>query len=186
MALVVFLKGVNVGGHRTFRPSALASRLRRFGAVNVGTAGTFVVEKSVRRGELRATIQRLVPFDVAIVICEGRDILELTSRDRFASQPSAPDIIHFVSVQAKRRQLQLAPPFDIPAEGRWSVRVLTHQKRFVLGLHRREMRAIACLGRLEKLAGGPIATRAWTTILAVARLLHGRTGDSLRPSRRAH
>jgi hypothetical protein len=26
MALVVFLRGVNVGGHRTFRPSALAKQ----------------------------------------------------------------------------------------------------------------------------------------------------------------
>ena len=27
MALVVFLRGVNVGGHRTFRPAALAKVL---------------------------------------------------------------------------------------------------------------------------------------------------------------
>jgi hypothetical protein len=27
MALVVFLRGVNVGGHRTFRPSVLAKEL---------------------------------------------------------------------------------------------------------------------------------------------------------------
>ena len=41
MALVVFLKGVNVGGHRTFRPSVLASRLAKLDVVNIGAAGTF-------------------------------------------------------------------------------------------------------------------------------------------------
>jgi len=43
MALVVFLRGVNVGGHRTFRPSLLANELSDFDVVNVGAAGTFVV-----------------------------------------------------------------------------------------------------------------------------------------------
>jgi uncharacterized protein (DUF1697 family) len=42
MALVVFLRGVNVGGHRTFRPSILARELSDYGVVNVGAAGTFV------------------------------------------------------------------------------------------------------------------------------------------------
>ena len=42
-ALVVFLRGVNVGGHRTFRPSVVAKELRKFDVVNVGAAGTFVV-----------------------------------------------------------------------------------------------------------------------------------------------
>ena len=43
MALVVFLRGVNVGGHRTFRPSVLAQQLRGYSRVNVGAAVTFVV-----------------------------------------------------------------------------------------------------------------------------------------------
>src|SRR4029077_20423952 len=35
MALVVFLRGVNVGGHRTFRPSVLARELSEYDVVNV-------------------------------------------------------------------------------------------------------------------------------------------------------
>ena len=38
MALVVFLRGVNVGGHRTFRPTVLAKQLRHLDAVNIGAA----------------------------------------------------------------------------------------------------------------------------------------------------
>ena len=45
MALVVFLRGVNVGGHRTFRPSLLAQELKQYDVVNVGAAGTFVVRR---------------------------------------------------------------------------------------------------------------------------------------------
>lgn len=61
MALVVFLRGLNVGGHRTFRPAALAKQLRYLGAVNVGAAGTLVIRKLVTRSKLRAEIRRRLP-----------------------------------------------------------------------------------------------------------------------------
>ncbi len=56
MALVVFLRGVNVGGHRTFRPSILANELSGYGVVNVGAAGTFVVRKPGLRTKFRAEL----------------------------------------------------------------------------------------------------------------------------------
>ena len=39
MALVVFMRAVNVIGHRTFRPPALAKELAAFDVVNLGAAG---------------------------------------------------------------------------------------------------------------------------------------------------
>jgi uncharacterized protein (DUF1697 family) len=56
MALVVFLRGVNVGGHRVFRPSAFAKELSHLGAVNIGAAGTFVIRPRIARAELRAEL----------------------------------------------------------------------------------------------------------------------------------
>ena len=43
MALVALLRGVNIGGHRTFRPSILARELSDYDVVNVGAASTYVV-----------------------------------------------------------------------------------------------------------------------------------------------
>src|SRR4029450_4929465 len=57
MASVVFLKGVNVGGHRTFRPSVLAREMADFGVISVGAAGTFVVRKPISRARLRLEFQ---------------------------------------------------------------------------------------------------------------------------------
>ena len=59
MALVVFLRGVNVGGHRTVRPTMLAQQLKRYDVVNIGAAGTFVVRRPIREpasGGIRAQI----------------------------------------------------------------------------------------------------------------------------------
>ena len=171
MALVVLLKGVNVGGHRTLRPSAIAKSLRRFGAINVGAAGTFIARGPVSRTQLRTAIRRLLPFEAEVIICDGREIRQLASQDLFAGQPSGREIVRFVSVLAKRRPPLSVLPLDLPAAGRWGLRVLAQHDRFVLGLYRREMKAISNLGQLEKIIGVPITTRSWSTIQLLARRL---------------
>jgi uncharacterized protein (DUF1697 family) len=172
MALVALLKGINVGGHRAFPPSRVAGALARFGAVNVGAAGTFVVRKRISQKQLRAEIRRCLPFLAEIVICNGRELQALVSQNPFAGQSSGRSLVQFVSVLAKRSgQFSGSTPLELPATGRWYVRVLARNRRFVLGVHRREMKAIRYLGELEKRIGIPMTTRSWTTIQAVARTL---------------
>ena len=72
MALVVFLRGVNVGGHKTFRPSLVANQLSDFDVVNVGAAGTFVVRNRISQAKLRAELLRRLPFEAEVVICRQR------------------------------------------------------------------------------------------------------------------
>jgi uncharacterized protein (DUF1697 family) len=79
MALVVFLKGVNVGGHRTFRPSVLATEMTHLGVMSVGAAGTFVVRMPISRAKLRLEFQRRLPFATEAMICSGSDIVRLRS-----------------------------------------------------------------------------------------------------------
>ena len=171
MALVVLLKGMNVGGHRTFRPTLVANELKRLDVVNVGAAGTFVIRKTVAQAKLRAELNGLLPFATEVMICDGRDVVRLANADPFAGQPSRRDIIQFVSVLAKRCKLPSSIPMDLPGEGRWCLRILGCQDRFVFGLYRREMQAIRHLDRLEKVFGVPATTRNWNTIQAVVRIL---------------
>jgi uncharacterized protein (DUF1697 family) len=171
MALVVLLKGVNVGGHRTFRPSLLAKALEHFDVVNIGAAGTFVVRKAIGRMKLRAEIARRLPFGAEVMICSGSDVLRLAAGNPFAGQPSGPSVVRFVSVLAKCRQPSTPLPLNLPSETEWCLRVLTHRDRFVLGIHRRQMKAIGYLDKLEKVFGVPMTTRNWNTILAIARIL---------------
>ena len=174
MALVVLLRGVNVGGHRTFRPSVLVRELQRFDVVNIGAAGTFVIRKPISRETLRGELSRLLPFQTEVMICEGRDILRLAASDPFAGQPSRTDIIRFVSVLARRRPPPASLPLDFPTDGRWCLRILACDGRFVCGLYRREMQAIRYLDRLDKTFGAPVTTRNWNTIQTIARVVQGR------------
>jgi len=171
MALVVFLRGVNVGGHRTFRPSVLTQRLRRFDVVNIGAAGTFVVRKPGSQALFRAALARSLPFETHVMMCSGRELLRLASSDPFAGQKSRVDVVPFVSVLAKRRKPTSPLPCRFPPTGEWGLQVLGQDGRFVYGVYRRTMKAIGQLGQLDKLYGAPVTTRNWNTIAAIARVL---------------
>ena len=171
MSLVVFLRGVNVGGHRTFRPSILARGLSDYGVVNVGAAGTFVVRKPGSKTKFRAALLRKLPFEAEVVICDGRDLIRLEMENPFRAEPSQPDIVRFVSILSRAGGLRAALPVTFPPNGEWLVRVFASKGRFILGMYRRHMKTIGYLGRIDKLFGVPATTRNWNTILAVVRIL---------------
>ena len=171
MSLVVLLRGVNVGGHRSFRPSTLARQLKHLDAVNIGAAGTFVIRQAVSREQLRAELERRLPFDAHIMICQGSDIVRLTSRDFFSNQEIRPDIVRFVSVLSQSPRSAPSMPIVLPSTGKWLVKILARENRFVVGLYRRHMKVIGYLGTLDRIFGVPATTRNWNTITAIAKVL---------------
>ena len=170
MAYVVLLKGVNVGGHRTFRPTSLADALQHLGAVNIGAAGTFVIRRPVSRAQLRVEFARRLPFDTEIMICQTREIVGLMSRD-FPGHRARPDVVRFVSVLSRPPRSAPRLPVSLPARGKWLLKVLARDGRFVFGLYRRHMKVISYLGTLDQVFGTPATTRGWKTITAIAEVL---------------
>lgn len=169
--LVVFLRGVNVGGHRTFRPSLLAKELRGYDVVNIGAAGTFVVRKPGSRAKFRAALLRKLPFEAEVVLCDARELVRLASNHPFETEASRPDHVRFVSVFTKSVRVRPSFPISVPADGEWLVRVIASKKQFVFGMYRRHMKTIGYLGQLDKLCGAPVTTRNWSTILSIVRIL---------------
>ncbi len=162
-----------MGGHRAFRPSVLARQLAKYGVINLGAAGTFVVTKPISPAKLRVEILRRLPFEANMMICSAKEIIRLASGDAFAGQPSGPDVVRFVSVLAKRPRVPPALPLSLPTEDDWLVRLIEVRGRFALGLYRRTMRTIGCLSQLDKRLGGSATTRNWNTIKSVVETLKG-------------
>jgi hypothetical protein len=171
VALVILLRGINVGGHRTFRPSMLAEHLQHLDVVNIGAAGTFVIRKPVSRTLLRVEVARRLPFDADITICQGREIVRLLSHDFFSGQPVRPDSVRFVSVLSRLPRSAPRLPLKLPPGGKWLLNVLAREGRFVVGLYRRNMKVIGYLGTLDRLFGIPATTRNWNTIVAITKVL---------------
>jgi uncharacterized protein (DUF1697 family) len=174
MAVVVFLRGVNVGGHRTFRPSIVAREMSDYDVVNVGAAGTFVVRKPGSRATFRTALLRKLPFEAEVVMCAGRDVMRLESENPFAAAPSPPDVVRFVSILSKPGGVRALLPVTFPPHGPWLVRVLASDGPFVFGMYRRHMKTIRYLGQIDKLYGVPATTRNWNTIVAITRILKGK------------
>ena len=172
MPSVVFLRAVNVGTANRCQPALIAKQLAKFDVVNIGAVGTFVVRKEVSESTLRAAIAKKLSFKCEIMICPARDILKLAKKDPFAGQSSGPDIIRFVNVLARRLRAPPPLPLSLPSDDDWLLQVIAIENRFVLGVYRRQMKAISYLAKMEKLLGVPATNRNWNTIQKVAQILY--------------
>jgi uncharacterized protein (DUF1697 family) len=170
---VVFLRAVNVGRANRCQPALIAKQLAKFGVVNIGAVGTFVVRKNVSESTLRTAIAKELPFKSEIMICPARDILKLAAKkDPFARQPSDPDVTRFVNVLARRLRAPPSLPLSLPSDDDWLLKIIAIENRFVLGVYRRQMKAISYLGKIEKQLGVPATTRNWNTIKKVVQILN--------------
>src|SRR4051812_25702086 len=88
MPSVVFLRAVNVGGHKAFQPSAVAKALAHCGASSIGAAGTFVIQERISQVELRAELLRCLPWECEMMIAPARDVKRLAEAGLFPQGPS--------------------------------------------------------------------------------------------------
>lgn len=171
MALVVLLRGINVGGHRAFRPKLLAQELGAFDVVNIGATGTFVIRKPGPRAHLRAVLRTRLPATTRFVFCDGRDLLRLEAEVLLNNPPPKAGIVRFVSFMATVARAQPVLPLAIPPGRDWYVRVSTLSNRLAVGEYRRHMKTIGYLGQLDTLLGTLVTTRSWNTVNTVVQIL---------------
>lgn len=172
MALAVFMRGVNVGGHKTFKPAALARELADLDVVNIGAAGTFVIRSSISQAAVRAAFLRKLPFEAQLMICSDREIIDLAEAEPFPNKPTGKDVKRYVSVLDKRPSKPPRLPIDRPDGDDWQVRIAGVCGRFVSSLHRREGRALLYPNEVvEKAFGVPATTRNWNTIQSIRDVL---------------
>jgi len=180
-SLVVFLRGVNVGGNKTFKPAELA---RALGAANVGAAGTFVLLAGVESA-VRKTILGALEFDCEVIVCRGSDVVGIARRAEKDPPPYGKDLKTMVSVLAGRPKAPPKLPVEVPAGAdAWQVRVTAVDGPFVTSLwRRREGRFVYPNEVVEKLFGVPATTRGWNTIGAIRKALEAGTGAASKKKR---
>ena len=177
MASVVFLRGINVGGANLCKPAQLAKQLKKLDIVNIGAVGTFVVRKNVDHSTLRkklaAQLKKDFKIKCEIMIVPAKALVDLAKKNPFARQPSGPGITRFISVLHKRpKNLPLPLPLSLPSNKDWLLKIVAIRNQFVLGIYKREMKAIGYLGKIEKILGVPATVRSWNTIQRIAQILN--------------
>lgn len=142
MALIVFLRDIDVGGHRRFRPSVLAKELSAHDVVNVGASGTLIVRKPVARLKFLVELRQKLPSKVKLAFCDGSDLVRLETENPFGPETSSPEVVRFVSILSKTVRDKVSLPIAIPEIGDWFVRIITTKNLLVFGVYRRHMKTI--------------------------------------------
>ncbi|MGH9369116.1 MAG: DUF1697 domain-containing protein [Thermoanaerobaculia bacterium] len=189
LASIVFLRGVNVGGHKAFRPSTLVRELAALRVASVGAAGTFVVRAQASPTQVRARFLKALPFEARVIVCPARDLAELVVADPFSASSADAADGKFISVLEAPPRRPPPLPLYAPAGEDWQVGVIAVRGRFVASLLRRVGRSLLYPNEVvEKHFGVAATTRGWQTILKVCETLKtdaGRPKDrqKLRSSR---
>ena len=171
MALVVFFRAANVGGHQVFQPGVLAKKLAHLGVINLGAAGTFVARKKITPAALRNEILAGLPFQPELIILPARDVLALLRREPFQNPPPGDDITFYVSVLQKAPRTPPPLPLERPIDGPWEVRVFALAGPFALSFQRPGRKKIYPNAVIEKQFGVAATTRNWNTIVAIGKIL---------------
>ena len=190
MALVVFLRGVNVGRHKRFLPAALAKDLAAYDVVNVGAAGTFVVRATVPRATLQTEVRTRLAFDADIIIVGGRELIEFARSGPFGLRPPAGSEQRFLSVMLKPLAAPTCPtkrearswkppsgeggpalPLMYPANDAWQVKTVAISGRFVASIWRRQAGTPIYPNAAVEKQFGVSTTRNWNTVETICKIL---------------
>jgi uncharacterized protein (DUF1697 family) len=168
MPFVVFLRGVNVGGHKTFKPAQFAKEFTKLRVTNLGAAGTFIVDGNSSEKTVRAEFARKLPFDTPLMICRAEEIFRLVGNQPFGAKSPAKDERWFVTIFEKPLKKPARLPLDFPPTNDWCVRLQGVEGKFALSVWRKRGRRIVYPNEVfEKSFGVPGTTRGWPTILSV-------------------
>ncbi|HEV8360961.1 MAG TPA: hypothetical protein VGR28_10955 [Candidatus Thermoplasmatota archaeon] len=168
MALVVFLRGVNLGRKR-FQPSVLAKDLADLEVASLGAAGTFIVRGSSDARKVRAAFGAALPFEAEVMAVKAADVRELVEARPFGRVPTGAR--PFVSVLGAVPRTLPTFPVERPASGAWEVRLVGVRGPFALSVRRNQQGRFYPNELVEATLGVPATTRGWATIEALAKKL---------------
>jgi uncharacterized protein (DUF1697 family) len=173
MASVVFLRAANVGGNNVFRPAQVAAKLEHLGVVNIGAAGTFVVREKASRSEIRDELRRHVPFDLAMAIRPGSEIVALSKTEPFKGTTFSKDLRGWVGVLTARHKVRPQFPLLTPGGSTWQVRFERLEGAYAMGLWRRaqDTHFVIPANCIEKAVGVLVTVRWWETLLKIAAVI---------------
>jgi uncharacterized protein (DUF1697 family) len=171
MAVVVFLRGVNVGKHKRFLPATLAKDLAVYDVVNIGAAGTFVVRAPVPHAALLAEIRTRLAFEADIIIVNARDLIEFAGSAPFGRRLPAANEQRFLSVMLTRPRVVPPLPLIHPADHRWQVKIVATSGKFAASIWRRQPGTPIYPNAVLERQFGIATTRNWNTVETICGVL---------------
>lgn len=176
MGLVVLLRGVNVGGTRSFKPSQLPDAVPEFQMTNLGAAGTYVIAGDPDPEDVRARILDALPFETEVLLVAGDRLQRLIEEDPLDAA-GGQELKRYLTVLATPPASIPPLPVDRPEEGPWQFRLVSVEDALALSLRRPEVEGrFYPNGTIEDLLGVGATTRGWRTVERIGEALRNATG----------
>lgn len=172
MALVIFLRAVNVGGHQTFKPSVLAKALASSDVTSIGAAGTFVAKGKATEAQLRKAIAGALHFTPEIIIVDSNEISALLKIKAMAEPEDGAG--RFLTVMSKPPASRPRLPINVPDGDDWQIKVVAVKGQCVLTLRRPVgKRQLYPNEIVEKTFKTSATTRNWATLEKICGVIAG-------------
>jgi uncharacterized protein (DUF1697 family) len=174
IACAAFLRGINVGGHRSVRMVELKKALESLGFKNVKTflaSGNVVFQAppmsaSVLTKQLEEKLKKTFGFEISVLIRSIKELQRLDKANPFAGIKVTPQTRLFVTFLTEKPARSLKIPYVAPGGNFKILRVSRSEVCSVLTITnlRRGMQFMAIL---DKEFGRMITTRSWSTITRI-------------------
>ena len=173
-AIIAFLRGINVGGHKKVTMAALKASFEALGFTNVRTvltSGNVIFEAPERDPEREETVTRGLAkafgFPVPVILRSIRELKAMVASDPFKAVPGGPDVRLYVTFRPKEAPSLSPARLPEPPAGARIVRVEPGEVYSVVRLSQ-GAGTPDLMAFLERTLGRDVTTRNWQTVIKIA------------------
>ncbi|HET8838488.1 MAG TPA: DUF1697 domain-containing protein [Flavobacteriaceae bacterium] len=177
---VLFLRGINVGGHKKVPMAELKKMLAKMGFENIQTilnSGNVVFDskekaEAVLIEKIADAIQNTFGFSVNVMLRSAEEIKKLIDMEPFKKEEIDKSTRLYITFLNKKNTSELELPY---ASAENDFRILHKTEREVFSvLNIETTKSVDAMAFLEKEFGKDVTTRNWNTILKLGKLLGGK------------
>ncbi len=173
-AIVAFLRGINVGGHKKVSMAALKSAFEALGFTNVRTvlaSGNVIFEAPKKDPDPGRTIalglEKALGFPVTVIIRTVRELRAIVRSDPFKDAPSGTNVQHYVIFLKGEGNVPSRVRLPAPPNGVRIVRIDPGEIFSIVDLSRGG-RTPELMRYLDQNLGPAGTTRNWRTVVRLA------------------
>jgi uncharacterized protein (DUF1697 family) len=174
---IIFLRGINVGGHHKVPMADLKTELQKLGFKNIITilnSGNIIFDyKQEDIASLEQTIavhlEKVFNFPIPTIIRTAETIQQLLKQDPFSSIETTKDIRLYISFLKITVETNLEIPWQSEDQ---SYKILDYKNNNILSvLDLSKSKTTKAMTILERSFGKDITTRNWNTLLRIEKKL---------------
>lgn len=173
---VLFLRGINVGGHKKVSMAELKKILSDLGYNKIKTflnSGNVVFEASGKlkkiHSDINAKLAQSFDFEVNSILRNSKDVLAMATSQIFANTKLKKEIRLYVSFLAKKNNAKIKIPYVSPDKSFKILKVENLNIYSVLDLSK--SKTTEAMAVLEREFGSDITTRNYNTIVKIGSYL---------------